>query len=381
MRRIFWILPLILAISCSKGEKTEVTGTISNAGHEMIYLDEQGLASIRPADSASIKSDGSFKLTDRILQPTFYNLHLGDRKIIPLLLNPGDKALVQSDADRFIPGYSISGSVESSQIRELNKILSGTLHSIDSLQKLLDSNPGFDEDFLAGINETYHKTIDAQRRNSVQFVLENRDNMVAIYALYQKMGEDFVLNRNRDIQLFKITAQALDTLYPGSEHVKALKRNAARREQDLYSTKIRNLIANSESVTPEIRLPDPRGDTLSLESLKGRVVLLSFWASWNEESVAANIQLKDVYRAYNALGFEIYQVSFDNEPEPWIRAIQYDELPWINVSELSYPESSVATLYNVTELPTTYLIDREGAIVSRNPTINELNSVLPRLLN
>ena len=381
MNRLFWILPLILAISCSKGKKIEVTGTVLNANQEMIYLDEQGLASIRPADSASIKMDGSFKLKDRIEQPTFYNLHLGNQKIIPLLLNPGDVAQVQSDADGFSSGYSISGSYESVQIQDLNLTLSRTIRSIDSLQKLLGNNPEIDDEFMAMINESYQEVIDAQRKKNVKFVLDNRDNMVAIYALYQRIGEDFVLNRNRDIQMLKITAQILDTIYPESEHVKALKRNAAQLEQDLYSEKIRNLITNSESTTPEIRLPDPFGDTISLQSLKGKVVLLSFWASWNEESVADNIPLKDIYKAYHSSGFEIYQVSFDNEFQPWMRAIQYDELPWINVSELSYPESIVGSLYNVTELPTTYLIDREGAILSRNPTLNELYSVLPGLLN
>ena len=381
MNRLFWILPLILAISCSKGKKIEVTGTILNANQEIIYLDEQGLASIRPADSASIKMDGSFKLKDRIEQPTFYNLHLGNQKIIPLLLNPGDVAQVQSDADGFSSGYSISGSYESVQIQDLNLTLSRTIRSIDSLQKLLGNNPEIDDEFMAMINESYQEVIDAQRKKNVKFALDNRDNMVAIYALYQRIGEDFVLNRNRDIQMLKITAQILDTIYPESEHVKALKRNAAQLEQDLYSEKIRNLITNSESTTPEIRLPDPFGDTISLQSLKGKVVLLSFWASWNEESVADNIPLKDIYKAYHSSGFEIYQVSFDNEFQPWMRAIQYDELPWINVSELSYPESIVGSLYNVTELPTTYLIDREGAILSRNPTLNELYSVLPGLLN
>ena len=66
MKRLIWILPLILTISCSKGKKTEVKGTVLNTVQDKIFLDEQGLNSIRPADSASIKADGSFSLNDRI---------------------------------------------------------------------------------------------------------------------------------------------------------------------------------------------------------------------------------------------------------------------------------------------------------------------------
>jgi peroxiredoxin len=206
--------------------------------------------------------------------------------------------------------------------------------------------------------------------------------MASIYALYQKIDDDnFVLNENRDVQMIKITSQVLDTIYPTSEHVIALKHDAANLEEKLLSQQWQQVIASSESTLPEIRLPDPNGDTISLSSLKGKVILLSFWASWDQASVAHNIRLKGIYERYHPMGLEIYQVSFDNEKEAWQRAIQYDELPWINVSELSYPESSVAPVYNIKELPVVFVIDREGQIVGRNYNQVELDRTIQQQLN
>jgi peroxiredoxin len=206
--------------------------------------------------------------------------------------------------------------------------------------------------------------------------------MASIYALYQKIdANNFVLNDNRDIQLVKITSQSLDTIWPDSEHVKALKMDAANLEENLLSQRLQQAIASAESSLPEIRLPDPNGDTIALTSFRGKVILLSFWASWDQASVSHNIPLRGIYDRYHSRGLEIYQVSFDNDREAWVKAIQYDELPWINVSELSYPESSVAAIYNLEELPVVFLIDRKGQIVGKNFNRIDLDRNIQRLLN
>ena len=176
----------------------------------------------------------------------------------------------------------------------------------------------------------------------------------------------YIFNSNRDIQLFKITSITLDTLYPESEYVKSLKWDAENLENNLRASTWKNIVDALPSSTPNIRLPNPEGDTVALSSFRNKVVLLSFWASWDQESVALNQEFKTLYGKYHKGGLEIYQVSFDSDLRRWMDAINFDELPWTNVSELSYPESIVAGLYNITEIPTYYLIDRTGQIIGKN---------------
>jgi len=382
MRKFSWLLPILMILSCSRGEKVEITIFIENSDTCRIYLDEQGIGEIRQIDSVRVKKDGHFRMKDRIENPTFYNLHTGDQQIIPLLLTPGAIVEIQADMQNFVNGYEIEGSAESLYLQEMNRTLAVTKRRVDSVQKILRENPDAGEEFTQELVAAYDEIIKGQRRYSIQFILDHISSMASIYALYQKIDDNnFVLNDNRDIQLVKITSQSLDTIWPGSEHVQALKRDAANLEENLYNARWKQVVETAENTFPDIRLPDPNGDTITLSSLRGKVILLSFWASWDQASVSHNLPLKGIYNTYHSRGLEIYQVSFDSEKEAWVNAIEYDELPWINVSELSYPESRVAAIYNLEELPVVFLIDRKGQIVGKNFNRIDLDRNIQRLLN
>jgi peroxiredoxin len=380
MRHLPWIITALLILSCSRGEQVRISGVVEK-GTGMIYLDEQGIGELRKVDSARIRRNGSFVLKDRISLPAFYNLHRGDDRIIPLLLLPGERAGIRTEANNFTTAYELSGSPESRYLQELNLQLSRTRRSLDSVDILRDQmqDPGVERD---SILLAYENIIRKQRRYSIQFVLEHMNSMAAVYALYQKFDDDnYILGTKRDIQLLKITGMALDTLYPGSEYVKSLRQDADKLEQELNYRGWQNLMESMPISFPEIRLPDPDGDTIALSSLRGNVIILSFWASWNQESVALNQDLKRMYSKYHDRGLEIYQVSFDDDPDRWSAAITYDELPWINVSELSYPESMVASLYNVSDLPTYFLIERSGEIAGKNFDRVALDRKIAELIN
>lgn len=381
MKRLYWLIPALIILSCSRDEQVQVRGIINN-GTGMVYLDEQGLGEIRKIDSTRLKRNGMFVLKDRIGVPTFYNLHTGDQRIIPLLLQPGETAEISTDTAGFASSYELSGTEESLYLLRLNQRLEKTRKSLDSLAVIFDENRGAGEETRKGIQTAYEEVIQAQRRFTIKFIIEHMNSLAAIYALYQKIDENiFVLNTSKDIQLFKITSIALDTLYPESEYVKSLKRDAANLEMELQSRNWQRMIETLPSSIPDIRLPDPDGDTIALSSIKDKVILLSFWASWNPESVTLNQEFKRLYEKYHQRGLEIYQVSFDSELSSWRAAIFYDELPWINVSELSYPESSVARYYNITELPSYFLIDRQGQILGRDFDRIALERKISELVN
>jgi thiol-disulfide isomerase/thioredoxin len=114
--------------------------------------------------------------------------------------------------------------------------------------------------------------------------------------------------------------------------------------------------------------------------LAGKVVLINFWASWDQGSRDAARALRPIYTKYHPQGFEIYSIALDKNRNVWRAAIDFEEYPWINVSELSYPYSYAATVYNVTSLPTSFLIDREGTIVAKNISGKTLATWLDNLL-
>ncbi len=145
--------------------------------------------------------------------------------------------------------------------------------------------------------------------------------------------------------------------------------------------------SKSYSVTTKtINLKTPLGETIELENLnqneklKGKWILLDFWASWNTESMKDRNTLSDVYSKYNSKNLEIVSVSLDNSKERWKDAIAQNNSSWLEVSDLKGWESAACNKYNVSGLPYHILINPEGKIVKTAVSNQELVEVLKKVL-
>ena len=134
-------------------------------------------------------------------------------------------------------------------------------------------------------------------------------------------------------------------------------------------------------IAPEIILKTPQGDSLALSSLKGKVVLIDFWASWCGPCRRENPHVKAIYEKYKDKGFEIYGVSLDSKEANWKAAIQKDGLTWKHVSDLKGWKSSAAQLYKVRSIPATFLLDRQGRVVKSGFRSNQLEALIIPLLD
>ena len=117
---------------------------------------------------------------------------------------------------------------------------------------------------------------------------------------------------------------------------------------------------------PEIRLPDRSGNAFPWESLRGKIVLLDFWASWCGPCRKENPNVVRLYNQYKKQGFEILGVSLDNNKSQWLQAIEQDRLTWKHVSDLKGWRSQAAQAYSVSSIPRTFLLDRSGKIIGKN---------------
>lgn len=130
----------------------------------------------------------------------------------------------------------------------------------------------------------------------------------------------------------------------------------------------------------EITQPSPEGVNISLSSLKGKIVLVDFWASWCRPCREYNPVLVNIYNKYKAKGFEIYSVSLDKDLRKWKSAIVKDKLSWIHVSDLNGWDSKPAMGYGVDAIPASVLLDKEGNIIAVNAEGDELDKKLKDLL-
>ncbi len=131
----------------------------------------------------------------------------------------------------------------------------------------------------------------------------------------------------------------------------------------------------------EIALLSTTGDTLRLSSLKGKVVLLDFWASWCGPCRIANKGLAKLYPKFKDKGFEIFAVSLDSDKGNWRNAIKIDKVSWMQVIDPGGWNAPTASTWGIMALPTSYLIDREGRLIAMDLHGKELEKALKELID
>ncbi len=176
--------------------------------------------------------------------------------------------------------------------------------------------------------------------------------------------------QNNNADAFSHYAKIYLSLYPTRNPQESL-----RLQQQIQSLQAQ-LIGN---VAPEISLPNPEGDTINLSDLRGKIVLIDFWAGWCGPCRRENPNVVRLYEKYKDQGFEILGVSLDRDRASWTRAIEQDKLTWLHVSDLQYFQGIAARTYGVNAIPHTVLIDAEGKIIAKKLRGRQLERKLEEL--
>lgn len=131
---------------------------------------------------------------------------------------------------------------------------------------------------------------------------------------------------------------------------------------------------------PDISMTDTKGKLQQLSALKGKVVLIDFWASWCGPCRRAMPELVSLYHQYRSKGFEIYGISLDEKTADWKKAVATDKITWIQVNEPGGWNGPTATAWKIEQLPSSFLLDRTGKIIRIDPSGKDLRTLLEQLL-
>lgn len=361
---------MVAALSaCQSRNSITVKGTLEKPAGEYVRLWHVDVNVSNLIDSAKVKSNGSFSLKFDAEGPEFYQLGYSQSDFVTLIGFPGQKITLSFSDSQMQNSYTVTGSEESEMIREIEMKLADTKHKLDSLRVIYDAE--FEDPSLISepgkTEKAIYDIVMAQRKYSLSFILDNLNSLASIKALYQKLNEEsYVLFDQRDLQIMKLLTDTLSVKYPDSKQVKAMAEDFSNELNSFQFRQLQNLTESIEPVTLNPDLRSIEGPRVSLSSLKGKYVLLTFWSADSKESITSNMQLKTLYSQYRRKGFEIYQINVDPEEQKWRDAVKFDELPWISVREDNPLNPRFATLYNVQSLPTNYLYSPEGEIIASN---------------
>lgn len=371
MKRIIASAMAIVALASCNDNNIEINGSIENAGEQMVYLSQMNLDKTIVIDSTEINSDGSFVLNaPKNNEPTFFLVQLADKKKQITMLSDSLTESIDFTADakaaNWFESIKFSNSEESTKLNDL-------IARVDALQNRLvaiASDKTMTDEQKQEATAELLKKVDEHKANVNELVFKNPRSFVSYYALFQTVIDMpvFDMMNKDDIVLFNTVATSLRMVYPENDRVKqlcdyVLQIRAIQRQQKKTEDVLKDAV---EVNSPDIIAADKDGNIHKLSDLRGKIVLLQFWGSQSEESRKLNRQLVKLYEKYNSKGFEIYQVSVDTSKLLWESAVATDKLTWTNVCDLLGANSTAVRIYNITSVPSNYIIDRDGSLIGKN---------------
>lgn len=339
MKRILTVLAALMAYIAATAQKSSVAAAFTGiADGERVVVCEPRNGNLVPVDTLAPDSKGCVRVDRDSKAPVFVSLSLTrpQSPLVHVMLLPGERVSLKVE---YLPDVNFlrltesKGSKNMELYRDYTQLMADAMLNPDKqaalpyqMARLLDEHP---DRLMSAFLVTYFETTFEQ------------------YApLYKKIRDTLI------------------TTYPSNGFVRYL------------DNKLRGaIVAGVEA--PDIALPDPEGRERRLSDLRGKVVLVDFWASWCRPCRMENPNVVRLYRRYKDRGFEVFSVSLDNDRDAWLRAIKHDGLLWPNhVSDLRGWSSEGGKLYGVSSIPTTVLVGPDGTILARNLRGEELEQKL-----
>lgn len=380
MRKIYLLILATLIASCQHKGQFCVNGHVTDAADTVMYLEHISLGNgIEAVDSVRLDKSGAFELRgDTMSTPEFYRLRIGGQ-CVNLAIDSTETVTVEASLKNMSFGYRVQGSGTCDTIRILSQKLAQLEKSIKRVADNRDYTVEERDKMIEDLVKDYKTEVKMD-------IIQNRYAATASYfACFQMLGGQLLFNPmtdHSDLTWVRAVANAWNEKYPGSQRAENLY-NIVMEAQRLQAKPREIVIDPNHSKVRELGIidmtfPDIHGAERTLSDLKGKVVLLDFTALGLEGAPERTLQLRELYDRYHSRGFEIYQVCVDPDRHFWTQ--RSEQLPWTCVYCEEGLESDILTLYNVQQLPTYFLIDRNCDLKSRQEEVTSLRASIEKLL-
>lgn len=374
MKKIVGFIGSLLAVAiiftgCDKEKVVSPSGTYIEGyiegiqGGELILVQSLMSNSIETVDTIIPDADGGFTVGPNITKIGFYRIFINNNNFVNLILEPNDTLLFSANVEDLEGSYVIEGNEEAQKLKELNDMLNDYVDKIDSLNNLVGiakSQQYYNEvAFLMSAQEELQMNTGKKMR---AFVVGNSTYLASLSAV-QKLDPD------GDFELFVKVKDDLEPKIGGTELHKGLSDQIAVWKK-----------AQIGSEMLDITLNNLEGEPIKLFEQLGEITLVDFWASWCRPCRGENPNIVKAYEKYKSKGFTVVGVSLDEDAELWKRAIKQDNLTWTHMSDLKLWNSAVVAQYNISSVPASFLVDKNGKILAKNLRGAALDLKLMQLL-
>jgi len=359
-----FLLPGLISCSNAQDQTYQLKGKLDKHAKALVYLEHVEGKDVKKIDSVKTDANGLFVFKKKVAVKDFYRLKVSGNNQVYIVLDPKEQVEYLNEGTSLQEKYILKGSEEGNVVLDIKAMKARTSHVGDSLNRYFSSLPQDQQEAaLPRLQTEYENFMNDQHAKLMQLIDKNQDKIAILTAAD-------MIEPDRDFASYDLIASYLEKHYGYS----TLAMQVVNRANQLKKTAV-------GQPAPEITLPNPDGKPIALSSLKGKVVLIDFWASWCGPCRKENPNVVKVYQKYKDKGFDVFSVSLDKDKNSWLEAIKKDGLVWPNhVSDLAYWSSSVVPQYGISGIPFTVLIDREGKIVAKALRGAQLEEKLAGLL-
>lgn len=382
MKRTILFLFLLFSVvayeqsTVSLGGPITVNGQIVGGANKKMYLLNQNMGGLQsPVAVVTADNEGKFLIQSTIAVRDYYFLRLENGQALNLIIQPNDSITIFGDAKDLLTYSNIKGSTDTELMSAFLRELRDFKKVEDSLRKVVMADRSQEP-----IVNTYFSPI-AQNFYSYRSNFINTN--IKSPALLATLNS---FDQNKEWDTYKQIVAILNQSFGDSPTIQNMVRYVVQKDGEKQQAALANqqkeALFKPGTLAREISLPDTSGNMINLSDLKGKVVLIDFWASWCGPCRRENPNVVNAYKKYNADGFEVFSVSLDKagQRDKWIAAIKQDGLIWSShVSSLEGFNTSAARDYMVNSIPFTVLIDAEGKVIATNLRGAQLEAELKRI--
>ena len=381
MKRNAYIAAALLfagVTACNNEPAFTVQGEITDAADKMLYLEHTGLEGIIPLDSTELNESGSFSFSSaRPEAPEFYRLRI-ENQIINFSIDSTETVEIHAGFKNLSTEYQIEGSENNTKIKELVLLQAELQKQVNQLAQ--SGLPiGIAQDSIQSLVNAYKDTV---KRN---YIFAGPNKPYAYFALFQQLNGYMIfdpLSNKEDVKCFAAVATSMNNMYPHADRSRNLYNMVIKGMKNTRTPQTQPLQIPADKIEEtsiiDIPLRDVDGNLHHLTDLKGKVVLIDFTIYGTAESGARNLLLRELYNKYKGQGLEIYQISLDTDEHFWKTSA--DNLPWICVRDPQGPYSTYVRMYGVSQLPTSFLVNRSNELSLRIDANTDLNAEIKNLL-
>lgn len=334
---------ILLTAQFTFGQKVSIKGTISNlTGNNTVTLEAISPQTSFTSQTANCNEKGEFEIQTDLTVTDFFKLSLSQSNYAILILQPNDEITLKADGKDLFSTLKVEGSPETNIFVQAN----GVFQENEEKRAAIQEKAAKELEKINSDEEAYQ----------VKLIKENLTSLASLMMIDQ-------LDKDKYVDLYIELDKNLIAKYPDNIVVKQFHNQVAAMK----------FLAPGQTVE-DITLNDENGKPVSLSSLKGKYVLIDFWATWCKPCLAEIPHLKKTYEEYKDKGFEVYSISLDQSREQWHSMVP--SLPWITVID----DQQVSTKFQVRSIPFTILIDKEGKVIAKNLRGADVENLLAQYL-